>query len=397
MKELSTVSRGIEGSAGLSRRSFVALSGCAVLTALFGSLGSIPARASEGGTRTITSIDGTTFEVPETVASVAAIFGPSYEKIYALGQEDKITCDGDFHLTGWPWSNVIYQRLDEIPGIENAHSDLNIEDLVAMNVQVVFCFPNSEQVEAVNNAGMYAVPMKSTGAFRDVADTLSVYAQVFNEQDALDIAAAYSDYFDETVAMVQERTADIADEDRPGVYLAYTDMLHAYGSSSDMVEVIDIAGGRLVSQEIEGSSNIEVSGEQLIAWNPDYIFLDHAGSSGNATAEEAIEEALSSGDYDGVTAVIENQVVATPSGLFFWDSGIQKILYLVYIAKTIHPDLFEDIDMAERIMDFYKQFFAYDLTEEEATRMLNHQDPETDGETSADSSADASASADEAA
>ncbi len=373
---------------GFSRRSFMGLAGCAVLafagTGLF--LGGGRARADEGG-RTVTNVDGTVIELPaEPITSVAAIFGPSYEKIVAVGAEDRITCDGDFHLTGWPWSNVIYQYINDVPGIPNAHSDLNVEDLVAQGVQLVFCFPNADQAAAIQNAGMVAVPMASTGAFRDVVDTLTLYAEIFNDETALSQAEKYAAYFDETVAMVQERTADV--EERPGVYLAYTDMLHGYGNTSDMVEVIELAGGTLVSQDLEGSSNIEVTAEQLLEWDPDYIFLDHAGSSGNASAEDAIAEALSTGNFDNVAAVRENQVVATPTGVFFWDSGIQKILYLVYIAKTIHPDLFEDVDMQEMLIDFYGEFFNYELSADDAERMLNHEDPVVD-ETSEDDSSSA--------
>lgn len=375
----------------LSRRSFIGLSGCVAFTALAGG-GLLAGCASEEkkdepaasepaeqpteepkGDRTVTNLDGSTITVPAEVTSVAAIFGPSYEKLVAIGAEDRITCDGDFHISGWPWSNVIYRRINDVPGIPNAHSDLNVEDLVAQGVQVVFCFPNPEQAESINNAGMAAVPMTSTGAFRDVADTLTLYADVMGDEKAAAQAKAYSEYFDEKVAMVKERTKGVAE--RPSVYLAYTDMLHGYGDKSDMVEVIELAGGELASKTLSGSSNIEVTSEQLLEWNPDYIFLDHAGSSGNATAEDAINEALSTGDFNSITAVKENQVVATPTGVFFWDSGVQKILYLIYIAKTIHPDLFEDVDMKELLIDFYQQFFDYKLTDDEANRILNHQDP----------------------
>ena len=326
--------------------------------------------------RTVINLDGSEIELPEKIESVAAIFGPSYEKIVAVGAEDRITCDGDFHISGWPWSNVIYQRLDEVPGIPNAHSDLNVEDLVASGVQLVFCFPNPAQAEAIRNAGLVAVPMAGTGAFHDVADTLTLYAEIFGDEKALEQADKYQTYFDETVQMVKEHVGDIADEDRPGVYLAYTDMLHGYGAKSDMVEVIELAGGRLVSTDLEGSSNIEVTAEQLLEWDPDYVFVSHAGSSGNASAEAAIEEALATGDFDNVSAVVNGNVVATPTGVFFWDAGIQKILYLVYIAKTIHPDLFEDVDMADLLKDFYVEFYDYELTDDEAARILNHENPE---------------------
>lgn len=361
----------------LSRRAFVGLAGCAVAAvALGGALTGRTASADGKATRTVTNVDGSEIEVPEVVDKVAAIFGPSYEKIVAVGAEDRIICDGDFHISGWPWSNVIYKRINEVPGIPNAHSDLNVEDLVAQGVQVVFCFPNPSQIEAINSAGMVAVPMASTGAVRDLVGTLNLYAQIFNDEKALDQAAKYEEYFDETVAMVQERVKDIKDDERPGVYMAYTDMLHGYGAKSGMVELVKLAGGRLVSDELEGGNNIEVTAEQILAWDPDYIFVSHAGSSGNATAEEAIAAALGTGDFDNVTAVKEDQVVPTPEGVFFWDAGLQEILYLVYIAKTIHPDLFEDVDMAKLLKDFYIEFYDYELTDDETARILAHQEPE---------------------
>jgi iron complex transport system substrate-binding protein len=173
--------------------------------------------------------------------------------------------------------------------------------------------------------------------------------------------------------MVQQRTAGATTS--PGVYLAYTDMLHGYGAKSDMIEVIELAGGHLVSESLEGSSNIEVTAEQLISWNPDYVFVSHAGSSGNASAEDAINEALGSGQFGNINAVKNDNIFATPEGVFFWDAGIQKILYLVYIAKTIHPELFEDIDLKEYLVDFYQRFFDYNLSDVQAIAILEHREP----------------------
>ena len=375
----------------ITRRSFAGLAGCAFASLLVGGLAGCAPQANDKGAadkengskdakpkpekRTVTNLDGTTIEVPGEVTSVAAIFGPSYERIVAVGAEDAITCDGDFHLKGWPWSNVVYKRLNEVPGIPNAHSDLNVEDLVAQGVQAVFCFPNPKQAEAINNAGMVAIPMASTGKFRDIADSITLYADVFGTDEAQQRAKAYNEYFDHMVGLVQKRTQGISDDNRPGVYLAYTDVLHGYGEKSDMVEVVDLAGGRLVSTELAGSSNIEVTAEQLVEWNPDYIFISHAGSSGNATPEEAVATALATGDFNNVSAVQKGQVNVVPTGVFFWDAGIQKILYLVYLAKTLHPELFEDVDMKQLLIEFYEQFFDYTLTDDQATRILAHMDP----------------------
>ena len=374
----------------LTRRSFAGLGACAFASVMVGGLfgcssgdgageqkgdgAGDPAEAPKSETRTVTNLDGSTIEVPAEVTGVAAIFGPSYERVVAVGAEDTIVCDGDFHIDGWPWSNVVYRRINDVPGIPNAHSDLNVEDLVAQGVQVVFCFPNPEQAEAINNAGMVAVPSASTGAFRDIADTVTLYANVYGTEDALKRAEAYGAYFDETVEMVRERTAGLSDADRPSVYLAYTDLLHGYGAKSDMVEVIDLAGGVLASIDLEGSSNIEVTAEQLIAWNPTTFSWTTPGHRATPRPRTPSPKRWRRATSTPCRRA-ERPGAGHATGVFFWDAGIQKILYLVYIAKTIHPDLFEDVDMKEMLVDFYAQFYDYDLTDDEAERILNHQDP----------------------
>ena len=137
--------------------------------------------------------------------------------------------------------------------------------------------------------------------------------------------------------MVQGRPKDLTDEEWLGVYLAYKNLLHGYGKKSDMVEVVDLAGGRLVSTGLEGGTNIEVAAERLLAWNPDYIFVDHAGSSGNATAEDAIAEAVGTGDFDNVAAVQEGQVIVTPTGVFFRALAFRRFFTSFILPRRCIP------------------------------------------------------------
>ena len=87
-----------------------------------------------------------------------------------LGAEDKIVFDGDFHIDGWPWSNVIYKYLNDVPGITNAHSAPNIEDLVKYEPDLVFNFPNPETTKAMEEAGIYVVPMASTDKYDSIEE-----------------------------------------------------------------------------------------------------------------------------------------------------------------------------------------------------------------------------------
>lgn len=323
----------------------------------------------EAATKTITNLDGSEITVPTKVEKIGCLFGPSYEKVVVLGAEDKIVFDGDFHIYSWPWSNIIYQHVNDVPGIENAHSEPNIEDLMSYAPDVVFNFPNPTTTETMEAAGMYVVPSSSSGSYDDIVGMLRVYAEAIGD-DAPEIAERYADYFYTMTDMIAERVAGVDEASKPTVYFANQEILKC----SNKTDLIQRCGGVAVAAEITGNS-VMIEKEQLIEWNPDYIFVDHAGSSGNATAEEVIAEMLSDPDYNAITAVVNDQIVIVPTGVFFWDSGVQQPLMMLLLAKTMYPDLFSDIDMKATLVDFYSEFFYYDLSDEQAEMILAHLDP----------------------
>lgn len=336
---------------------------------------SFSAQNADTGTKVIVNCDGTEVTVPEKVEKIGCLFGPSYEKVVMLGAEDKIVFDGDFHIDGWPWSNVIYKYLNDVPGITNAHSAPNIEDLVKYEPDLVFNFPNPETTKAMEEAGMYVVPMASTDKYDSIVEEVKVYAEAIGG-DAPAIAEKYADYFYEVADKVKEKAESIPEADRKTVYFANENILKTHGNQSSILDLIELCGGIPVTEELEGGNSMEVTAEQLVAWDPDYIFVDHAGSSGNKTAEQVINEMVAQDVYSEMKAVKNDHVEVVPTGVFFWDSGVQKPLLMLYLASTLYPETFSDVDMKAETKSFYSEFFDYDLTDEQAEQILAHLDPE---------------------
>ena len=44
---------------------------------------------------------------------------------------------------------------------------------------------------------------------------------------------------------------------------------------------------------------------------------------------------------------------------------------LLWLATITQPELFEDINMVEEIKYYYKEFYEYELTDEQAQRVLD--------------------------
>jgi iron complex transport system substrate-binding protein len=330
------------------------------------------------GARTITLLDGSNITVPAEARRVACLFGPAYEKVFLLGSEDKIIADGDFHINGWPWSNVIYKKLIAVPGVPNAHADLNLEELVKMNPDLVFYFDKPQMVDQMQKMGLYVVPGRASSSIPPLSDTkgiLNVYAQALGDKKSIETAAKYSAYFDEKLTRITSVTSKIPAGNRPKVYFANQKLLWAAAKNSDRPEMIDLAGGICVTRDLAGGGQTEITMEQLLQWNPDFILIDHAGSSGNAPAEEVIASLSSDTRVNDISAVQKQQVKISPTGVFFWDSGQQKILQVMWMAKLFHPDEFKDLDLKTELKSFYSKFFSYELTDEQADKILLHVNP----------------------
>jgi iron complex transport system substrate-binding protein len=270
---------------------------------------------------------------------------------------------------------VIYKRLNDVPGIPNAHSDLNVEEMLGYDLDLVFNFPNPKTTQALTEIGISVVPMASTGKMDDIKSTLNVYGEALGG-DAPARAAKYAAYYDEKIKMVTDITAAIPQDERRKVYMANQEILRTAGKNSDLTEVMQLAGGICVSADLEGGGGVDISREQLLTWDPDFIFVDHAGSSGNASAEDVIKDMLVQGEFSELTSAKENQIFVCPTGVFFWDSGVQKPLLLMWMAKTMYPDYFPDLDIKKELVDFYAEFFDYNLTDTEAELILAHKNPQ---------------------
>ena len=70
-----------------------------------------------------------------------------------------------------------------------------------------------------------------------------------------------------------------------------------------------------------------------------------------------------------------------PRGGSAWAySGLGAYLAMRFFAKAVQPELFTDLDLQKFTEDFYKNYFGFDLSDEDLTHLFNL----TDGQKVAD-------------
>lgn len=101
----------------------------------------------------------------------------------------------------------------------------------------------------------------------------------------------------------------------------------------------------------------EVDMEQLILWNPDVIVFAASSIYSQVGEDPAWQQmkAISTGNY-----------YRTPAGPYEWlqsPPAVQRYLGMVWLASILYPD-YVNYDLYEKVSEYYKLFYDYDLTSE---------------------------------
>ena len=139
--------------------------------------------------------------------------------------------------------------------------------------------------------------------------------------------------------------AALADADAPSVYLSgNSNFLSTAGDDMYQADMIRLAGGRNVAEEITDTYWAEIDYEQLLAWNPDYIILA-------SSAKYTVEDVLNDPNLADCSAVVNGNVFKIPADAEAWDSPVPgSILGALWLANILHPERLTDTNCTE-IMD----------------------------------------------
>lgn len=163
-------------------------------------------------------------------------------------------------------------------------------------------------------------------------------------------ASELNDYYQLKMDEVEEMTRDLTE--KPSVYLAAgSSYLSTCTSKMYQNDLIAMAGGTNVSQGLEDGYWAEVSPEQLLEWNPQYIFAV-------SYAEYDLTDITSDGKLSEVQAVKDGNVNMFPSNIEPWDYPTpSSVLGILWLTHMLHPDLYSEEAYIQEASDFYQRFF----------------------------------------
>ena len=322
-------------------------------------------------TREITDMAGRKVTVPTaeniesvfSAGSVAAIF------LYMVAPDK---------LLGWNYElndvekSIILDKYQDLPNFGMGDA-VNYEAVIAANPTIAI---NSGKIndamvsdcDALSESlGIPVVAVdnelnNSAEAFRFMGELLGV-------EDHAEELAQYAEQVFTDINVL----SDIPEEKKVSVYFGNgEDSLETAPRGSQHAQILDaINAVNVADLELGDGSRVQISAEQLLAWDPDVIVVNgepKADKSGSSAAEDI----LSNPDYASLKAVQDQKVYGTPNAPFSWvdrPAGPNRLIGMRWFSALIYPEYIK-CDINEEIHKFFDLFYHVDLSDEQLENVL---------------------------
>ena len=280
---------------------------------------------------------------PETIVSGYYI---STSLLIALEQDEKllgIENDGDKR----PVYGLSAPQLLDLPGMGTV-KEFDLETCATMNPDLVILpFKLKDMAESLEQLGIPVIFVKPESQ-ELLAETIEMIGKVTNSEER---AKELQAFIDEKIVELEDA---VKNEEAPRVYLGgNSSFLSTSGPAMYQHSMIVNAKGQNVAEDLTDTYWAEVSYEQVLAWDPEYIVLA-------ADAKYTVDDVLNDVNLQGCTAVKEKRVYQLPRDIECWDSPVPgSILGNLWLASILHPDAYSVEAYEEAVTEFYETFYGF--------------------------------------
>lgn len=323
-------------------------------------------------THVITDLAGRKVTLSKDIKRAAVLVYPTQEEVAMLGAHNQVAITGGKNLTKG-WGSVVFPEYGKLHAAENGMKP-NIEELIKLNVDVVFFWDSKPDIIAqIENAG---IPVVVTQVDNDNIDTpeqfvefkkheIMMLGEIFGGQ-ALDKAKKWCADADSRVKRIQTALSNVTPNQIPSVYyIRGPKALQVHGGESYTYYLVSLAKGDLVTKH-EKKLLYTTTMEEVVKWNPSYIFMGRVNN---------IDLVMNDPAWQGIKAVKDKKVFVNLKGAFVADYSSDCFLLMEQIAQDLHPKELHDLDMVKEVQFYYKQFYNYDISAEDAKRVLTFKEP----------------------
>ncbi|MGN0976435.1 MAG: ABC transporter substrate-binding protein [Faecousia sp.] len=199
------------------------------------------------------------------------------------------------------------------------------------------------------------------GVFDDsFAGSMKLLGTIFCEEEKADTLVSF---VESEAAEITARTAGLAEEDKPGVYICG---LGNWGTTNHLMTAqnyvsLNVAGVRNIVTGLatDGIQSIEEEAFVALGDEMDIIILDAAAVKNIAPLYQ--EDPTM---FDTCKAWQEGEVYLEMAYNAYYTNYEIALINTWFVAKTVYPELFEDIDLTAKTNEVTKAFLGQEIAEQ---------------------------------
>ena len=239
------------------------------------------------------------------------------------------------------------------------------EKILSCNPDIVISeYEDVEKEDALQEQlGVPVITLKagSKGVFDEAfSGSMNLLGKVFGEEEK---AAKLVAFVESEAAEITARTADIADEDKPSVYVCG---LGNWGTTDHLMTAENYVSFQVANVKntlnglgIQGIGPIEEEKFVELGEQMDIIIMDAAAVK-NIKPLYAEDPTM----FDTCKAWQNGEVYLEMAYNAYYTNFEIALINTWFIAKTVYPEAFADIDMTEKTNEVTQKFFGMDLADE---------------------------------
>lgn len=316
------------------------------------------AASSQSGTRTLTDSAGRKVTIPAQVERIVCVNVGALRYTCYMQAQDLVVGVEDYEQTPTMSRLYNYVNFDQFSGLPviGNNGEHYPEEIIAADPDVIimssFSDNDADALQQKTGIPVVMVPGSDTTMDDMAYETFRIMGEVFDKKDRADELIAY---MDEVKADLTARTDNIAEEDKPSVYVGGVSFKGAHGFEGTEAGYgpFAIIQAKNLADETGQAGAFDIDPEQVLSWNPDFIFLDFNGM-------DLIKEDFRNHPdyYNSLTAVQENKVYSQISFRSSASNLETALADAYYAATVIYPEQFSDIDPVEKAGEIFNMLLG---------------------------------------
>ena len=337
-------------------------------------------------TRTVVDVWNREVEIPFEVNSIVCLgsMGPRFAAYLdvvdmMVGAEDM---DIEKMSVRFDYSPVYHEQLKTLPSVGpgggSGENNGYAEAIIQAQPDVIIAGFNEDdcnELQAQTGIPVVSIRYRTKGFIDEgFYRSMRVFAEVVGAQERCEEVLSY---VDACKADLNDRTKDVPDEDKPRAYtgavtfngrhgFAFTYVNFPAFTAVNALNVADVlleertgeaaAEAAASGKAYIGNDGFEVDLEQIIAWDPDIVFLD----PGNMDLVND-EYANNPGFFDSLRAIQEGQVYTMPSTNAAGPNVTYLLINAYYAGTILYPEQFADIILEEKAGEIMELMLGEDF------------------------------------